>query len=242
MRLRPAVSGFLVAGMLAAATAARSNAQSIDPAVVGERIQRLTAAVESLELSMASQKRQIDALGNEVHKMRDEMSRQGDALRQSSTQRPWADDLKRLADAISEVDRKRAADGEQVVKVLNDLKRAVAASTEIPKPSRAAPSEPRTGSSRGGGSGRSADTSGDKDKDKDKGDDKPTDKPPDKALEYVLERGQRLSDVVVSFNAEAKKQGYQTLSVAQVMKFNNIKDDKRIREGAKILLPVIPAR
>jgi len=199
--------------------------------VVGERIQRLTAAVESLELSLASQKRQIDALGNEVHKMRDEMSRQGDSLRQSNSQRPWADDMKRLADAISEVDRKRAADGEQVVRVLNDLKRAVAASTEIPKPSKAAAGG-RAAPGRGGSTEPAAE----------KGGDKPAEKPPEKALEYVLERGQRLSEVVGSFNEEAKKQGYKTLTVSQVMKFNDIKDDKRIREGTKILLPVIPAR
>ncbi len=240
MRFRPAVSGFLVAGLLAAATAARLNAQPLDPAVVGERIQRLTAAVESLELALASQKRQIDALGNEVHKMRDEMSRQGDALRQSSSQRPWADDLKRLADAINEVDRKRAADGEQVVKVLTDLKRAVASSADIPKPSKAGSSEPRGGSR--GSTGRGANNEGSGDKASEKASDKPAEKPPEKALEYVVERGQSLSEVIASFNEEAKRQGYKPLTVSQVMKFNDIKDDRRVPVGAKILLPVIPAR
>ena len=239
MRIRPAVGGFLVAGMLAAAMAARVQAQALDPAVVGERIQRLTAAVESLELSLSSQKRQIDALGNELHKLRDEISRQGDALRQRDA-RPWADETKRLADAIAEVDRKRAADGEQVVKVLNDLKRAVAASTEVPKPSKVGTPDPRRsgGSAGRGGAGTGRGNDGGAEKG---GDKTPAEKPPEKALEYTLERGQRLSDVVSSFNEEARKQGYQTLSVAQVMKFNNIKDDKRIREGTKILLPVIPA-
>ncbi len=221
-----------MAGCLAASMAARLDAQTLDPAVVGERILRLTAAVESLELSMASQKRQIDALGNELYRLRDDMSRQGDLLRQSSSQRPWGDDMKRLADAISEVDRKRAADGEQVVKVLNELKRAVSASTEIPKTSKAAAG----GDSRGGG-GRGAGT-----RVAEGGEDRTAEKGPDKALEYVLEKGQLVYDVVVSFNEEAKKQGYQTLSVSEVLKFNNIKDDRRIRAGTKILLPVIPVR
>lgn len=232
------MGGLLAIAAVALATAARMDAQSLDPAVVGERIQRLTAAVESLELSLASQKRQIDALNNEIHKVRDEIARQGDALRQKDA-RPWAEETKRLADAIAEVDRKRAADGEQVVRVLNDLKRAVAVSTEVPKPSKAGTSEPRgSGSGRGsGGNVRGADGSGSKGGDKD-----PQDKTPEKALEYVLERGQRLSDVVASFNEEAKKQGYQPVTVSQVMKVNNIKDDKKIREGTKILLPVVPAR
>ncbi|MGE3309564.1 MAG: hypothetical protein AB7O66_06290 [Limisphaerales bacterium] len=227
MRFSPALSGFLVAGSLAASMAARlnANAQSLDPAVVGERIIRLTAAVESLELSMASQKRQIDSLGNELSRLREEITSQGAAMQRNSSQRPWSDDVKRLADAITEVDRKRAADGEQVVKVLNELKRAVAASTDVPKPSK-----PASGGGRGSGA-RGA--SG--------GDEPPADKGPDKALEYVLEQGQLVYDVVVSFNEEAKKQGYQTLSVAEVLKFNNIKDDRRIRAGTKILLPVIPA-
>jgi hypothetical protein len=189
-----------------------------------------------LELALASQKRQIDALGNEVHKMRDEMSRQGDTLRQSSSQRPWADDLKRLADAINEVDRKRAADGEQVVKVLTDLKRAVASSADIPKPSKSASSGSR------GSTGRGANSEGAGDKASEKASDKPTEKPPEKALEYVIERGQSLSEVIVSFNEEAKRQGYKPLTVSQVMKFNDIKDDRRVPVGAKILLPVIPAR
>lgn len=220
MRFCPAIGGFLVAGMLAVTMSARVRAENVDPAVVGERIQRLTAAVESLELALASQKRQIDALANELYKVRDEMARQGDTLRQSS-QRPWADDLKKLADAISEVDRKRAADGEQVVRVLSDLKKAVASATDTPKPSRATA---RSTASRGGDGDKAAEA------------------PPEKALEYVLESGQRLSEVVSSFNEEAKRQGYKTLSVSQVMKFNNIKDDRRIRAGTKLLLPVIPAR
>jgi hypothetical protein len=223
MRIRGGLGTFLAAGMLTGMAATRLPAQPIDPAVVGERIQRLTAAVESLELSMASQKRQIDALAGELVKIREEMGRQGDAMRQRDA-RPWADDLKRLADAIAEVDRKRASDGEQVVRVLNELKKAVATGPDTSRSAKAP--EPRTTPGRT----KAPDA------------DKPAEKPPDRALEYVLERGQSLSEVVVSFNEEAKKQGYQPLTTAQVMKFNDIKDDRRIPVGARILLPVIPAR
>lgn len=223
MRIRGGLGTFLAAGMLAGIAATRLPAQPIDPAVVGERIQRLTAAVESLELAMASQKRQIDALAGELVKIREEMGRQGDAMRQRDT-RPWADDMKRLADAIAEVDRKRASDGEQVVRVLNELKKAVATGPDTSRSAKAP--EPRATP------GRTKAPEAEK----------PSEKPPDRALEYVLERGQSLSEVVVSFNEEAKKQGYQPLTTAQVMKFNDIKDDRRIPVGARILLPVIPAR
>ena len=228
MRIRPAICGLFLALLFGIASTARVSAQPLDPAVIGERIQRLTAAVESLELALASQKRQIDALGNELHKVREDVTRQNENQRLANP-RPWADELKRLADAISEVDRKRVADGEQVVRVLSDLKKAVASSTEVPKPSRAAPQ-----GKGGAGKGSSEPSTEKPEKEKEKA--------PEKVLEYVIERGQRLSDVIGSFNEEAKRQGYQTLSVSQVMKFNNIKDDKKIREGTKIQLPVTPAR
>lgn len=212
-------------------------AQTVDPAVVGERLQRLSASVESLELGLASQKRQIDTLGNEVQKVREEVLHQGD-------RRPWADDTKRLSDdvkrlseAITEVDRKRAADNEQVIKVLNELRKSIAALAEAPPPRQVRPDpEPRSQGNRGSESGGGSGSSRTKDREKEK-----SEPVADKAIEHVMAKGQRLSDVVVEFNVEAKKKGYQLLTTTQVMNFNKISDARKIREGAKILLPLYPA-
>lgn len=224
MSFHPAYRPFLVVGVLSAGLvwgSARSGfAQAIDPAVVGERLQRLTSMVESLELALASQKRQIEALGNEMQRLReDQLERAG--------QRPWADDLKRLADAVNEVDRKRVADSEQVVKVLNELRKAVATAAEPPKPASAARSGDAGGRREEGGTGS-------------RGSGSAREPAVEKALPWVMERGQRLSTVVARFNEQAKKEGFQPLTVQQVMKFNNITDDRRIREGSTIQLPLIP--
>jgi LysM repeat protein len=210
------MSGFCLGILLAAVVRSATGAEAIDPAVVGERLQRLTAAVESLEMTLASQQRQIDGLANELQKAREELANHGN-------QRPWADDMKRLADAINEVDRKRAADGEQVLKVLNELRRSVATSTTTEAPRSARPSNTavdRTAVNRN--PGRAAETT------------------PDKALPYVIQAGDSLSRVVDEFNKQARQEGYQALTVQQVMKFNNIAEARRIREGQTIQLPVIP--
>jgi ABC-type transporter Mla subunit MlaD len=119
---------------LAAAMPTRIEAQAIDPAVVGERLQRLTSIVESMELTLASQKRQIDALQQEVQNLRDLVTEQ-------NNRRDWASDLKKLADAISEVDRKRIADNEHVVKILGELRKAVSTPAEPAKPARSRSTE-----------------------------------------------------------------------------------------------------
>lgn len=210
-----------------------AGAQSVDPAVVGERLQRLSASVESLELGLASQKRQIDTLATEVQKVREESIRQGE-------KHPWADDTKRLSDdvkrlseAITEVDRKRIADNEQVIKVLNELKKSIAALAEAP-PARAPRNDPEPRGASGNSSSKSSPKIIKEQPEK-------SEPVAEKAIEHVMAKGQRLSDVIVEFNVEAKKKGYQLLSSQQVMKFNKITDDRKIREGAKILLPLFPA-
>lgn len=214
MSFRPVLPLVLAAGALVSLGPRSAVAQPVDPAVVGERLQRLTVAVESLEMALASQKRQIDALTAEVQRLRADQANQGG-------QRPWVDDLKRLADGIAEVDRKRVADSEQVLKVLSELRKEAAAAAEARRsaPVRAAAETDTRG---GGGGGRSREPSA------------------EKAVPYVLEPGQTISEVVDSFNREARKQGYQALTTDQVMKFNNITDARRVPAGATLQLPLIP--
>lgn len=230
--LRPVLMAAAVLSLSAAPVPAASG---IDPAVVGERLERLNAAVEAVEASQSTQRRQIDELGSSLHKIREDLLQQGG-------QRPWADDfkrhgddlrrqsedLKRLAAAIEEVDRKRAADHKQVLEILADLRKAVAAAAEAP-PSRPQnrPAPDRTDDS---GSGRGSGTR-----------DKPP-KPaeaPEKFTEYTVGPGESLSLVVRAFNEEAKKKGYQPVTVQQVMKFNRITDERRVPSGATLKIPLV---
>lgn len=207
-----------------------AGAQPVDPAVVGERLQRLAATVESVELSQASQKRQMDNLGNEVQRLRQEVSQASRDMASQGSRRPWAedtkrltDDVKRLADAIAEVDRKRASDHEQVLKILADLRRAIAAAADSPTPRPAPPARGK-----------------DREPDKDPEKDTPSAEP-DKYVEHVVQSGQTLSLIVNGFNNSARKQGYKTLTSDQVAKFNKIRDVSKIPEGMKLKLPLVPA-
>ncbi len=206
----------LVLGLLMVAGENRSQGQGVDPAVVGERLQRLSATVESLELALESQKRQIDALSGELQQMRERAATQ-------ANDHPWADDVRRLENAIAEVDRKRVADGEQTLKILNELRKSIGrlsdSTTTRPAPIRPSPS------ASGSGTGRSG---------------KASEPATDKALPYAMKRGQTVSELLVEFNADARKRGYQTLTAEQVLEFNHIADARQIPEGATILFPLFP--
>lgn len=212
----------------------RVGAEAVDPAVVGERLQRLNAATEAVEAAQASQRRQIEELGGSLRRLREEISNQGN-------QRPWADDLKRqnddlkrLAAAIEEVDRKRIADHKQVMDTLAELRKAVTAVAEAP-PARAPRSTPDRGDDSGGGGSK-----GSRDRNADKPERATKPEAPDKYIEHVIESGQSLSLVLKGFNEEAKKKGYQPLTVQQVMKYNKISDERRVPQGATIRLPLYP--
>lgn len=251
MRLRPSVRLLALAGLISISPAlSRARAQAVDPAVVGERLQRLAATVDALEATSASQKRQIDGLASELHRLREENTRELANIASRAAQRPWAedvrrhgDDLKRLANAIEEVDRKRAADHEQVLKVLADLRKSVAALAEAPPPRAATPRSDRP--PRGDRSDKTPDSgAGDKGEKADKsksGDTAAEPATPVKAIPYTVGRGETLSLILEGFNADAKKKGYQTLTLQQVMKFNKIADPKKVPVGATLQLPLYPA-
>lgn len=213
MRFFPVSPHLIVGACLLLGLGAPAPAQPIDPAILGERLQRLLAVVESLEVTVATQQRQIESLGNEVQRLRDDLSQQGQ-------NRAWAADVKRLGDAVSEVDRKRLADQEQVLKVLNDLKKSVAAAVDAPTRS-PAPSRPATTPSTAAASATGTAT-------------------PPKALPVTVERGQTISDLVRAFNEQASRQGVRPLTINEVMKFNNITDARRVQEGQSVLLPMYP--
>lgn len=243
MRFRHALQHQGLAGLLAATLPLfAAAAQSVDPAIVGERLQRLNATVESLELTAASQRRQIESLSNELHKVREETNRE---LTARGNQRPWAEDikrhdtdLKRLADAIAEVDRKRIADHEQVLKILGELRKSITTLAETP-PARVTPpkSSSETREPRSGNPGRSRPEPG---ADKPDKSDKSEDAPAVKAVPYTVGKGESLGIIIDGFNSDAKKKGYQTLSVQQVMKFNKITNANRVREGMVLNLPLYP--
>ncbi|HMO64853.1 MAG TPA: hypothetical protein PKE47_06475 [Verrucomicrobiota bacterium] len=195
--MRPALLWLI----LAAVAAAPLRAQ--DAALLEERLARLTATVEALEVAFDSQKRQIAALTEQLQQLRAEAAR-------SAGRSPSYDDLQKLAEKLAEVDRKRVADNEQILKALEDLRKLPAAAA------RTAPRTPEREPDRAPPALRA-----------------------DQAIEHTVGRGQSISQIVSAFNADARRQGFKPLTVDEVMRFNGITDARRLREGQKLQLPLL---
>lgn len=190
--------------VLAAALARPLAAQ--DVALLDERVARLAATVEALEVAFDSQKRQLAALTEQLQQLRAEAAR-------SAGRNPSYDDLQKLADRLAEVDRKRVADNEQILKALEELRKLpVGTAPTRPASPRAAEREPE----RPAPALRA-----------------------EQAIEHTVGRGQSISQIVAAFNADARRQGFKPLTVDEVMRFNGITDARRLREGQKLQLPLV---
>lgn len=97
----------------AAAAAAREEAET--------RYQRLNARLDDLEVAFQRFQKDRDKLESEIRSLRDQVSRLADNSQHAATQ----ESIKRLADAIEEVDRKRLKDQDNVSSALREMERLV---------------------------------------------------------------------------------------------------------------------
>ncbi|HWQ90987.1 MAG TPA: LysM peptidoglycan-binding domain-containing protein [Clostridia bacterium] len=97
-------------------------------AATQERLDKLSGQIEDLIAAQKSQQKQISELIREIDRVREQTSRPNEAYASQ-------EDLKRLADTVKEVDRKRLDDAERVHKELLNLSKTL---TAVParKPSR----------------------------------------------------------------------------------------------------------
>jgi predicted RNase H-like nuclease (RuvC/YqgF family) len=100
----------------AAAAAAREEAEA--------RYQRLNSRIEDLEIAFQRFKKDQDRLESEVRAIREQVTRAGENTQNAATQ----ESLKRLADAIEEVDKKRLKDQEKVDTGLKHLEKLITSS------------------------------------------------------------------------------------------------------------------
>lgn len=118
--------------------AANLRAQSSLPPEVQERLQRLEGLVEDLLAAQAALQKNLSALRDEVQAVREESRRAGDRLGERFVS---YEDLRKLADALREVDRKREEDKRLILEEIKKL-----AQTPVPPPPReTARSAPREG-------------------------------------------------------------------------------------------------
>ena len=111
-------------------------------AAVQERLNQLSGKIEDLTASQDAQRKRIEALATEIQELREQSSKPNAGYASQ-------EDLKRLADAVKEVDRKRIDDAEKIhtelLKLRNALeapvspskKKITAQPVETPKPENA---------------------------------------------------------------------------------------------------------
>lgn len=117
----------------------------VDPATAAaereqaeERHRNIISRLERMEESIAAFQKSATSLREEVRKVKDEMDRLKNKNESAATQ----ESIKRLADSIEAVDKKRAADYEKNVRAFEEMKKVI---LERPAASGRTPAPPLTG-------------------------------------------------------------------------------------------------
>lgn len=172
-------------------------------AATEERLNKLAGQIEDLIAGQNVLKERIASLGKEIESVREQASR-------PSGNYAAQEDLKRLAENLKDVDRKRIEDSERVRSELMKLGKTVAA-TPLPASSKkiaplAQADAPAT--------------------------DKKEKAPPEKGYEYTIEKNDTLSAIVHAYREKNIK-----VTADQILKANPGLNANRLRPGQKIFIP-----
>lgn len=177
-----------------------------------ERYKRMTATLEELQASVAAQQQTITRLSEDLRTTREELNKLQSANKEAATQ----ESLKRLADAIEEVDKKRLADNKNVTTRFNEAIREIQktlASRPVIRPPVSEPIVPPVARP-----DATAKTN--------------TPVPAEAGFEYVIRSGDTLSGLVSKLN----KQGIK-MTQAQLREANPNVNWDRLIVGKKIFIP-----
>jgi LysM repeat protein len=171
-------------------------------AATEERLNKLTGQIDDLRAGQESLRKQIDSLMREISNLRDQASK-------PTATYASPDDLKRVADAVKEVDRKRLEDYDKIRTELVSLRKQLLAPL------------PPTHKTIANGSTTSNTSSID---------DKPA--KPEKGFEYEVQSGDTLSTIVQAYREKNIK-----VSTDQILKANPGLKPEKLRVGQKLWIP-----
>jgi hypothetical protein len=183
---------------IAASVAAREDAE--------DRYKRVAADLQAVQSDNEALHARITALEQEMKAVREAQARPADTSVQ--------DELKRLAEKIQEVDKKRLEDkdviSEEIRKSIGRLESSLGSATAtIREPKPKAPKAPVVVDSAA----------------------------LDKAYSYTVQSGDRLDLIVKAYNADFKSKGMKTITLKQTMELNPTVNWSRLRVGQKIVIP-----
>jgi predicted RNase H-like nuclease (RuvC/YqgF family) len=173
-----------------------------------EKIERMSKDIETLIAANADLQRRISGLSEELNRVRQEQSRSAN----DTAVQALREDLRRLADNVKEVDRKRISDKEEIAK---ELDRTFDKIEKLLKSN--------SGSS--GGRTTSTPTS-------------PSKPIPSEGFEYIVKAGDNsLRGIINQANVQLKQQGLKPVTLTQVLDANPGLVAERMQIGQKIFIP-----
>ena len=204
------LSASLLAGLLCLATPLSAE-DAVTAAAEREEheanYKRMTSRIEQLEESLQAQQKRMGSLIQDIHTMREEVDRLKGRNENAATQE-W---VKRLAEQIEEVDKKRKADNELVLTQLKAIGKGISKSItpRDPAPPGPAPTaKPEKQVTPPGGPA------------------------PEKAYAYQIKSGDTLQRIVT----ELRAQGYK-ITQKQVMETNPGVNWNRLKIGQTVFIP-----
>jgi LysM repeat protein len=169
-------------------------------AATEERLNKISGQIEDLLAAQAAQQKRLTALAQEIADLREKALRPNPAY-------AGQEDLRRLAEALREVDRKRLEDYDKIRSELVKLGKTLAAppppskKLSSPPPPEAPATEERSS-------------------------------PPEKGFEYTVQRGDTLSIIVQAYREKNIK-----VSTEQILKANPGLKAEKLYVGRKIFIP-----
>ena len=177
-------------------------------AATEERLNKISGQIEDLIASQKALQKHIAELTRELENVRESASKPNASY---ATQ----DDLRRLAEAVKEVDRKRLSDGERIQTELKQLGKVIETTlSSTPKKKPAATT--------------ASDTT-------EKPEKSSNEKVADKGIEYVIKERDTLSGIVKSCRDQKIN-----VTMDQILKANPGLKAEKMRPGQKIFIPALP--
>lgn len=218
---RPLIFAALMAGTFWLFPPAQSRAQDAAAAAAREeaeaRYTRMNTKVQDLEETLQAHQERYMALNKEVHNLREDLDRLKNKNESAATQ----ESLKRLAEKIEEVDRKRQEDNKLVLAQLDKLgKTMLARPLVVDKPPQN-PTGVRPPAATGNGGAPGAVT--------------PGLAVPENGYEYVIKKNDTLDRIVRDLRA-----GNIKVSQPQIEAANPGVNWNKLKIGQKIFIPAPP--
>ena len=189
--------------LLAAALFFGETILRADDAAVEERLNKLSGQIEDLLAAAAKQDKRFSALEKDLEIVREQAAMRGGNYASQ-------EELSKLAMKLQEIDQKRVADNERIVKEIEKLGKAPASGTgggrKPPKTSPPVDDPPKGGSNAGGGA--------------------------EPGFYHVIAPGDTLSTIAQAYREKGVK-----VTSEQILKANDGLKEKNLKVGQRIFVP-----